>query len=303
MIRSSVVVLRGEDELPCYGVGVLCHLFGRTCGYEVSAEVAAVFAEVDYMVCLPYDIEIVFDDDDGVSLGYDGIDGVHKGFYVVCMQSRRRLVEDEKLWAEVFLYEERGKFDALVLASRQCRGCLSEFDVADTYVLQRLQTANYASFGCSVALSEECYSLIDSHLEYIVDIFAFIRYVEYVAFEASSLALFAYERYVSHKLHGYGYDAFAFADVAASAVLIEREMRCRQVQVFGCLAVGEELAYLVVCLYVGGGVRTARFAYRRLIDKLHSVDEMQAACQSVGDGSPVGGEVTVQLGVQLIAYE
>ena len=152
---SSVVVLRGEDELPCHGVGVLCHLFGRACGYEVSAEVAAVFAEVDYMVCLPYDIEIVFDDDDGVSLGYDGIDGVHKGFYVVCMQSRRRLVEDEKLWAEVVLYEERGKFDALVLASRQCRGCLPELDVADAYVLQRLQTANYASFGCSDALSEE----------------------------------------------------------------------------------------------------------------------------------------------------
>ena len=106
MIRSSVVVFRGEDELPCHGVGVLCHLFGRACGYEVSAEVAAVLAEVDYMVCLPYDIEIVFDDDDRVSLGYDGIDGVHKGFYVVCMQSRRRLVEDEELRAEVVLYKE-----------------------------------------------------------------------------------------------------------------------------------------------------------------------------------------------------
>lgn len=33
VIRSSVVVLRGEDELPCNGVGVLCHLFGRACGY------------------------------------------------------------------------------------------------------------------------------------------------------------------------------------------------------------------------------------------------------------------------------
>ena len=41
------------------------------------------------------------------------------------------------------------------------------------------------------------------------------------------LALFAYECYVSHKLHRHGYDAFAFAGVAAPTVLIEREVRCR----------------------------------------------------------------------------
>ena len=103
------------------------------------------------------------------------------GFYVVCMQSRRRLVEDEELRAEVVLYEERGKFDALVLTSRQCRDACPSLTQPISHRLAAAADGELCVFGCSVALSEECYRLIDGHLEYVVDIFAFIRYVEYVA--------------------------------------------------------------------------------------------------------------------------
>ena len=56
------------EELSGIGLFAFCNLFGRSFGNDRSAAGAALGAEIDYMIRSLYDVEIVLDDDDGVSV-------------------------------------------------------------------------------------------------------------------------------------------------------------------------------------------------------------------------------------------
>ena len=72
-----------------------CNLLGGSAGNDFAASVAAFGAEIDYIIGALYDIEVVLNDNDGVSSLNERLDNVDKAVDVGCMQTCRRLVEHE----------------------------------------------------------------------------------------------------------------------------------------------------------------------------------------------------------------
>ena len=62
------------------------------------------------------DFHVVLDNQDGVASGYQGVEGIEQSLNVVEVQTRGRFVEDKQGGLLLFLSDEIGQFDALVLA-------------------------------------------------------------------------------------------------------------------------------------------------------------------------------------------
>lgn len=103
------------------GVGLTytTHLFGCTLGNNRPSSVAAVGAEVDDIVGNFDDVEIVFDDDDGVALLDEAVENGDEFCDVVCVKSGGRFVEDVDGFAGGTTRKFGGKFDALRFAAAQ----------------------------------------------------------------------------------------------------------------------------------------------------------------------------------------
>ena len=104
------------------------------------------------------DIEVVLDDNDGVALIDKAVEDDHEGADVLKMQSCGGFVEDVERLARVFLRQFGGKFHALAFAAGEGRGGLTEFDVAQSDLLQHLDFLQY--FGLVL---EELHGLVDGH--------------------------------------------------------------------------------------------------------------------------------------------
>ena len=72
-----------------------CNLFGSSADNNFAASVAALGTEIDYIIGALYDIEVVLNDNDGVSSLDERLDNIDKTVDVGCMQTCRRLVEHE----------------------------------------------------------------------------------------------------------------------------------------------------------------------------------------------------------------
>ena len=107
------------EELPCDGLRAGCYLLGRSASNEVSSLVAAFRTQVNDIVGTLDYLEIVLDDDDGVSPGDESVERIEEFLDVVEVKSCGRLVEDEKRGTRVLLPKVVGKLDTLVLAARE----------------------------------------------------------------------------------------------------------------------------------------------------------------------------------------
>ena len=67
------------------------------------------------------------------------------------METRGRLVQDEERGGAVLEREIVGQFHALVFAARECAGGLSQFDISEADILERLQASHDALRQTSVA--------------------------------------------------------------------------------------------------------------------------------------------------------
>ena len=134
------------------------------------------------------------------------------------MQTRGGLVEDEERRLLLLLTDEIGQFDALVLTTGERAGVLSQFDIAQTNILQGLQTVDDGLL--SVGL-EELDGLGDGHIQDIVDILALVFHVQDIVLETLAVTGFALQHEVGHELHLDGDSAGTLTLVAASAIGIE----------------------------------------------------------------------------------
>ena len=100
----------------------LLQILGRALEYHIPSAVSGLGTEVDNPVGTLYDVHVVLDDHYRVTLRYEGTECLEQSVYVVEVESRRRLVEDEHyVFAVVVLRQERGEFHALALASGERR--------------------------------------------------------------------------------------------------------------------------------------------------------------------------------------
>ncbi len=218
------------------------------------------------------DVEVVFDDNYRVALTNEAVKRVHQCVDIVEMESGGRFVENEEGRGLALGGEEIGELHALVFATGERRRRLAEFDVAQTDILERLQAFDDTSFGRGIDFAEKFNSLVDGHVEHVVDIFATIFNLEYVVFETATVARLARDCDVGHELHLDGDDAVAFTLFATSAFGVKREVGGRESHLLCALLVGKQMAYLVVGFEIGGGVASRGAPDWVLIDKLNGAD-------------------------------
>ena len=77
----------------------------------------------------------------------EGFKGMKQSLDVVEVKSSGRLVKDEERRRLFFLADEISQLDTLVLTTGEGAGVLTQFDVAETYFLQRFQTAHDDAAG------------------------------------------------------------------------------------------------------------------------------------------------------------
>lgn len=70
------------------------NVFGRASGDDLAAPVAPVRSQVDQIIGILDDVDVVFDDDDGVSLFDKLVQGIQKLLDIGEMQSRGRFIQD-----------------------------------------------------------------------------------------------------------------------------------------------------------------------------------------------------------------
>ncbi len=119
--------------------GVSCDLFRGSRGHEVPPGLAALRPEVDDVVGALDHLGVVLDDDDAVA----GLDQVFEGRKqhrdVAGVKSHGGLVEDEQRVTDLFQPETAGELDPLGLAAGKRVDGLSEPQVAESHVDERLK--------------------------------------------------------------------------------------------------------------------------------------------------------------------
>ena len=274
---SGALYAQQSPEVPaCMARGALADVFGSAASHDVPALVTSFRSEVYDVVGTLDDFQVVLYDDDRMPTFDEGIEGGQQFPDVVEVQSRGRLVKDEYCGCGFLLPEVVSQLDPLVFATRKGGGGLAELDVSKPHVLQRLEHGYYAPLTVS---GKELYRLVDGHVEDVVDVLSLIPYVKYVLLEASAVATFAFEDEVGHELHLHRNGAFALTLFAASATCVETEERSRIPHLLCQWLLSEQTTYLVPCLYIRHGIRTAALSYWILVDKLYRTNLPEVAFQ------------------------
>ena len=90
----------------CVAFFTIAYLFRCAAAYDVAAFVAAFRSEVNYIIGVFSNVEIVFNDNYCMSSFNKSIEGCQQTLYIVEVQTRRRLVEDEQRGLLLLLSDE-----------------------------------------------------------------------------------------------------------------------------------------------------------------------------------------------------
>ena len=99
--------------------------------------------------------------------------------------------------------EEVGELDALALAAAEGAAALTESDVAQSHIVQRLETGRDTGGGRLAGSGEEVDGLVHAHVKHVADIFPTVLDFEHILDEALAAAGLAGHDDVGHELHGY----------------------------------------------------------------------------------------------------
>src|SRR5690606_15125466 len=108
---------------------------------HAAAGVAAGRAEIDDVVGALYDVEVVLDDDHGVSGVHELLEDLEQPAHVLEVQARRRLVEHVQSAAGLRARELARELDTLRLAAAQGGRRLAELHVAEPHLRERAENA------------------------------------------------------------------------------------------------------------------------------------------------------------------
>ena len=255
---------RGAEEGSGAGVLALRDFLGGAGGDDLSAVLAGFGADVDDVVGGFDNFHVVFDDDKGVSGFDEAVEDAEEARDVVEVESGGGLVEKQERRFGVGVGEVGGEFEALGFAAGEEAGGLSEPQVTEADVFERLQwRGDFVVLG---EIFEESERLGDGHFEDVVDRVAVEEDAQDVGLEAFAAAGSADEGHVAEELHFDALVAEAGAAFAASGVRVEAEGGRSEAGAFGGGSLGEEVADVVPSAEVDNGRRAGGFAGRGLVD-------------------------------------
>src|ERR1700679_633357 len=128
----------GAQEAAGVGARVGGDLFGGAGGDDFAAAFTALGAEVDEPVGGFDDVEVVFDDDDGVALVAEAMEDVEQLRYVEEVKACCGLVENVECSARGPLREFARELHALRFATREGRRVLPEANIRESDVRECL---------------------------------------------------------------------------------------------------------------------------------------------------------------------
>ena len=248
--------------------------FGGAGKDEVSTTSTAFGTEIDDVVGRFYDIKIMFNHNQRVAALDQGVEGREKAVDVVEVKPRGGFVEDEKRGDGALLREVVGQFHALVLAAREGRGRLPEFDITESHIAERPEALDDLLLAVGF---EEVEGLVDRHFEDVVNVLSFETHVEDLILEAATVARFAFEYEIGHELHLHFHRAFALAFLAATAVGVEGEILGVHFHLARQGLFGHEFANLVEGFDVGNGIRARGTANGVLVDEIDGLNGVEVA--------------------------
>ena len=240
-------------------------------------------AHVDDPVDVLDDVQVVFDDDDRVAQVRQPVHDRKQFGDVVEVQPGRRFVQQVQRPAGVGSGQLRGQFDPLGLAAGQRRGGLTQGDVIQPDVAQRLQHA-----GDLLVPGEQFQRFADRHCQYVGDRLAVVLHLQRRRAVLTSAAILARHPDVGQEVHFDLQLSAALARLAATAGDVERERPRGELPLRRFRHAGELLADQVE----HAGVRRRRaggtVAQRRLIDADDLVDVTQPLDRGVLAGTQPG---------------
>ncbi len=255
------------------------NVLGSSRGDDAAALLARLRAEVDHPVGRLHDIEVVFDDDDGVAQIDEPVEHFEQLFQVGEVQSGGRLVEDVERSTGVGARQFRGEFHPLGLAAGERRRALAEGEIVQPHVAERVQhAANLRD------VFEQPHRFAAGHVQHVGDRAAVELHGQRLLVVAAAAAGFALDPNVGKEVHFDPPLPVPFALLATPAGDVEAEPPRRVAPQLRLGKLGEERANQVEGPGEGGRVRGRRLSQRLLIDADHLVHQIDAADRVVGAG-------------------
>ena len=243
-----VLFQQGLEVLAGKAARHLGHLLRRTLGDDDAAGTAALGAEVDDVVGALDEVEVVFDDDDGVACIHQLLQHLDEAVDISHVEAGSRLVENIHGLTRAAAGQLVGQLDTLRLAARKGRGALPQRDIPQAHVQQRLQLA-----GDFRLVGEEDDRLFHGHIQHVRDGLFLILDFQRFAVVACALADLAGNVDVRQEVHLDLEDAVALAGLAAAAPDVEAEPSRAVAPHFGVLRLGKDRADVVVQLFPRSG--------------------------------------------------
>ena len=185
-------------------------------GDHGSASVPALRTHVDDVIGSLDDVQVVLDDHSRIAALHQLAEDLRQLGDIVKMQAGRGLIEDVNSFSGALSGQLCRQLDPLRLAARELCGRLSEFDIAQSHIVEGLDLAPDGGY-----IFKKYHRLLDSHFQNVRDIFPFIAYLKCLAVIALSVADFAGYIYIREEMHLNLDDAVARAGLTASALHVE----------------------------------------------------------------------------------
>src|SRR5207302_4086995 len=236
-------------------------LLRRSLSYHTPAQLPALGPQVDDPVGGLHDIQVVFDDDDRVSLIHEAMQYLQQQPDILEVQSGRRLIQDVQRATRVPLGELSRELHALGLAAREGRRRLSKVDVSETYVVEQLE------FRPDTRLMlEEIERVCHRQIEHIGDRLSFIPDLQGFPIVTPALTEFARNVDVGEEMHLDFDEPVALTGFAAPPFDVEGEPPGPIPAQLGLREIGEQLADRGEQAGIRGRTRARRTTDRAMTD-------------------------------------
>ena len=235
------------------------------------------------------------------------VEGLQQTLDIVEVKAGGRLVEDEQRRLLLLLADEIGELHTLVFTTREGRGVLTELDIAQSDVLECLQTVDnrLGQLPFTPSLLKKLNRLGDGHVEDIVDVFPTEGYIEDLLLETVSVTSLTFQHEVGHELHLYRDDASALALLTASTFSIEGEILWREAHLLRQGLFGIEVADGIEGFHVGGRIGAARLTDGVLVYEFHMLDGIYVTRESEVFAGGVAhlSDMTLERGIEDAFYK
>ena len=227
----------------------LRHFLRRAAGHYLAAHIAAIGAKVDQVVCRLDYIQIMLNDQNGISHIHKALQHLDQLMDIRRVKSGGRLVQNIDGAARRYLCQLCCKLDALGFATGKCGTGLPQPDLAKPHIHKGLDLAVKLR-----QILKELRCFLRPHVQHLGNILALILYFQCLSVISLTAADLAWHIHIREEMHLDLYKAVTVTSLAPTALNIKGESS-RAVAAHLCiLGSREQIANIVKYARIGGRI-------------------------------------------------